>query len=236
MINRLTDTLLNTVYPKRCPLCDGLLKRNEPLICRRCAADFSFIKGRTCKRCGRLLKSLYEEECFECLKHEPLFDVAFGPFKYTGDIRESLVRFKYHGRAEYASFYAKSIWAYGERIIKRFAPDVIINVPVYRKRLAARGYDQAYLIAYELSKVSGIKVYKNAVKRIRNTTAQKELGSEERRRNIKGAFELSGKADIPKRVLLIDDILTTGRTADAVCRVLKEGGAEHICLAVAAVS
>ncbi len=236
MINKFTDTLLNTIYPKRCPLCDGLLKPDEPLICRKCAGNFSFIKGRTCKRCGRVLKSLYEEECAECLKREPLFDLAFAPFKYTGDIKESLMRFKYHGRAEYASFYAKAIWAYGEKTIRLFAPELIVNVPVYRKRLAARGYDQAYLIARELSKISGIAAAKNAVKRIKNTKAQKELGSEERRKNIAGAFEASYKDKFPDRILLIDDILTTGSTADAVCRVLRDGGAKHICLACVAVS
>lgn len=236
MINKFADTLLNTIYPKRCPLCDGLLKLDEPLICRKCAGKFSFIKDRTCKRCGRVLKSLYEEKCAECLKHEPLFDLAFAPFKYTGDIKESLMRFKYHGRAEYASFYAKSIWAYGEKTIKLFKPELIVNVPVYRKRLASRGYDQAYLIARELSKISGIAAAKNAIKRIKNTKAQKELGSEERRKNIAGAFENSYEKEFPDRILLIDDILTTGSTADAVCSVLRAGGAKHICLACVAVS
>lgn len=223
------------MFPRRCPLCDGLLKKDEPYLCRKCAGTLRFIRSNTCLRCGKVLHSLYETVCPECEKTPHEFEEALAPFVYTGAVQESLVRFKYFGRAEYARFYARAIWQYGSRRIQSWNPECLVPVPIHPSRFAQRGYNQAQLIAAELEKLSGIPVEERLVRRRKKTVAQKELGSLERHRNMREAFVCTYRS-VPKRVLIVDDILTTGSTADAIAHILRLKGAEVIDVVCTAVS
>lgn len=227
-MTKITDILLNCIFPRRCPICDGLLKKEERLICIKCAKKIKFIKNRTCLVCGKPLKSRYEDRCVECQKKVHVFDAAFAPFSYNADIRESIMRFKYSGRAEYARFYAECIWKYGKDRIRMWNPEVIISIPIHASRYAKRGYNQAELIALELSKLSGIVYNGCLIKRKKKTEAQKELGSVQRKNNMHSAFEYVGSGNIYKRVLVVDDILTTGSTLDSAALLLKKNGVKNV--------
>lgn len=100
--------------------------------------------------------------------------------------------------------------------------DVLIPVPLHKKRKRKRGYNQAEILAKELGRITGIPVETKSVIRVRHTMPQKELSHRERRKNVKDAFETTTQCVIGKNVLLIDDIYTTGNTIDAVAKVLKE--------------
>ncbi|MCF0145037.1 MAG: ComF family protein, partial [Eubacterium sp.] len=123
-------------------------------------------------------------------------------------------RFKYSGRAEYAEYFARAILEAGEDEIRRHEPDCLVPVPVHRLRYRERGYNQAEELAKELSKLLGIPCRSRLLIRIRNTVPQNPLLPEERRENVKNAFSLREadirKKSVPKRILLVDDICTTG--------------------------
>ena len=233
---RIIGIASDALFPPRCPFCDGLLKKDEPLLCRNCAKEFSFLRSRTCMRCGKVLHSLFEEECSECASMPHEFTEALAPFSYSGEVRESLARFKYQRRAEYARFYAVCIWRFGRERIGKWRPQLMVPVPIHRSRYAQRGYNQAELIAAELSKLSGIPMDPNLIRRTKKTVAQKELGRMERRRNMEEAFACGTDRPLPERILLVDDILTTGSTADAIAHVLRQRGAKEVFVVCAAVS
>ena len=229
---RLPDLL----YPRRCALCDSILSAKEPFICRTCSGKVKFIRGRTCAQCGVVLKSRFETLCPECVDSRRLFNEAFAPFAYAGEIRTSIARFKYQGRAEYAAFYAACIFEYGQYKIRAWEAQAIVPVPVHRKRLVKRGYNQSLLIAKELSKLIGVPVNEKLLKRNKNTEAQKELTASARRKNLLSAFVPTDAANPPESVLIVDDIFTTGSTVNAMSYALRSIGVKRIYVACASVS
>ena len=238
-MNLSISKLLDLLYPGRCALCDCLLKKNEPYICRDCAPLIRFRNERTCVKCGRPLagrageKNGNENEpeaeiCDECSGRAYPFAECVAPFAYSGAIRDSILRFKYHDRPEYARFYAACMFHYAAGKIRLWRPDALIPVPVHRSREIQRGYNQAFLIAKELSKRTGIPLMDGIVKRRRRTEAQKELGFEERKSNISGAFVYTGAGRPPGSVLVVDDIFTTGSTLAALSELLIIRGANRV--------
>ncbi len=186
-----------------------------------------FITGAVCCICGAPLEKEEEEYCENCRRKKHVFSSCRAPFVYQGAMKESLMRFKYRGRAEYAVFYGKAMAEYAkeQRLLRDI--DLLVPVPVHRQRLAERGYNQAELLAREISSLTGIPCDAKTVIRKKKTEAQKRVSGTVRSRNLAGAFAVtsSGKSRLfGKRILLIDDIFTTGSTADAVSRCLLEAG------------
>lgn len=146
-----TDRILDWIYPRRCPVCDGILEKDEPYICRTCAPELEPLKEPRCRKCGVPIRSLTEEYCVHCAGETHSFDRGFAVYPYHGPIGESLMRFKYSGRQEYAGFYAQAIAVCGGREIRRMRPEILIPVPLHRKKLQTRGYNQAEVLARRLS-------------------------------------------------------------------------------------
>lgn len=173
-----------------------------------------------------------EEFCGDCLGKSASFEYGYSLFVYNSSLQDSIGRFKYHGRREYASFYAEELYReYGEWISQTGA-EALIPVPIHKNRFRTRGYNQAELIARELGTLSGIPVWSRLLVRSRDTLPQKDLNHQERRENLSGAF-LLGKQEgelnqIPKCVIIIDDIYTTGSTVEVCSRVLKKAGVHKI--------
>ena len=191
-------------------------------------------------KCGRPLTSYGNEYCGSCRKTDNLFTAGFAPFVYREQIQSSLMRLKYGGRAEYARFYAAVICSYGEKKLRFWKPEVILPVPVHWKRWIERGYNQAEELGRYLSAGLGIPMYPDLVKRTRSTRAQKGLTPRERKKNLEGAFSLdpdavraitAGGMKFPERILICDDIYTTGATVNAIASELKKGGAREIFFA-----
>lgn len=147
-------------------------------------------------------------------------------------MQRSLSSFKYHGRREYAKFYASGIFKEFHGMLSDIRPDILVPVPVHEERLRNRGYNQAHLIAAELSFLSGIPVAPDLLIRCKKTTAQKELGPDMRRKNLSGAFAINDRSlwynKYIRTALLVDDIYTTGSTADICASVLKSCGIRHV--------
>lgn len=243
------ERFLSAVYPRRCPICDGILSAEEPYICRSCAGRVRFIHGPVCMQCGAPLEGQEwddphlpgnsgedsRELCRKCAAADHVFRQGYAPFLYRGDIRRSLMRLKYGNRAEYARFFGKALAVYGKPWLEQWDIQRIIPVPVHPSRERKRGYNQAAEIARELGKQVHIPVDEESVCRVRHTTPQKELTRQMRRRNLEGAFQIRPGARLPDRVLVVDDIFTTGATVDELARTLMESGVREVCAACASI-
>ncbi len=140
----------------------------------------------------------------------------------------AMYRFKYANRRCYARIFAnQALRDYG-KWLKDIGVEVIIPVPMFKKKIRSRGYNQAAVFARAMSQVTGLSVDDRAVRRIVDTKPMKELNNMQRRTNLKEAFRLSAKSLPYTKVLVVDDIYTTGATMDQVAAVLKAGGVSEV--------
>ena len=208
-------------------MCDDLIPVGEGLICRQCAAKPQYIVEPRCRRCGKQLMGEGQEFCADCQRRRHVYDYGYALYDYQS-MRKSVYRFKYGGRCEYAAFYAQEICRRLSHEILLMDADAIIPVPIHPSRFRCRGYNQAELVAAELSRLTGIPMYDKLVQRSRKTVPQKELTIQERQNNLKKAFKILRNDVKLKTIIIVDDIYTTGSTIDAVSRELKSVGVEKI--------
>lgn len=143
-------------------------------------------------------------------------------------MRASVARFKYRNRREYADFYAEELVKRCGESVRSWDPDALIPIPLHKSRRRKRGFNQAELVAGKAGKILGIPVESKLLIRTRKTSPQKELNDVQRRANLKNAFQVRQNDVRLKKVVLIDDIYTTGSTIDAAASVLLEHGVEKI--------
>lgn len=141
----------------------------------------------------------------------------------------SIYQFKYKNRRIYGEFYAKEMVRIYGRLIREWEIEVIVPIPLHRKKKRFRGYNQAEIVAKHLGEMMGIPVDSRSVIRSRYTRPQKELNDKERKQNLKHAFSVTGQWKNYKTVLVIDDIYTTGSTIDTVAEELKSRGVQKVC-------
>lgn len=218
---------LGFLFPRRCPVCDEIAPVGEK-ICSDCKKRVKYIGKKTCMRCGKPIEASRMEYCYDCTKKKHEFYQGKSVFLYADGIKESMYRFKYQNKREYADYYAEEAIRLYRKWMEEHQIEVIMPVPMYRAKKRLRGYNQAEVFAEALGREMGLPVEKNLVERIRNTVPQKKLNDIDRKKNLKGAFKI--KSDIVKyrKVLLVDDIYTTGSTIDAVAKELKTAGVEKI--------
>ncbi len=215
------------LYPARCPICDELLGTGGQRMCPACRRRVHYLSGPLCFQCGKKLSDCEAEFCGDCKRGRHLFTAGRALYEYE-DIAPALYRFKYGGRREYASFFARELARQLGDYIRSLAPDGLVPIPMYPAKQRRRGYNQAELLAKALGQELGIPVYTGLVVRNRNTKPLKELNSEERLNNLKKAFNLGQNGVKLKTIILIDDIYTTGSTVDQVSAVLLAGGGQRI--------
>lgn len=227
---------MDVIYPPVCPVCGRpapVAERKRLEACPECVKKIIPVEdacmglGIVCQRCGKQVKN-DEEFCYDCKRYRHIFDQGAAAFVYTADIKNSIYRYKYADKREYASWYARRMYECCGRKIHLWEPDVIIPVPLHEKKLKMRGYNQAELLARELSLLTGIKTDSKLLVRQKNTKALKTLDESERIKNLKNAFNITRDVVKYKKVLLVDDIYTTGATADGCAAVLKQAGAERV--------
>lgn len=227
-LDGIRELMLDLIYPRRCPVCDNILRFRRGLICPSCAGELEAVREPSCRKCGRRLFSETAEYCRDCLSVSHTFDRCISAFIYNDAMQGSIFRFKYGNRKEYAQFFVQSMARIGWREIKALDPEALIPVPLYKKRLSERGFNQAELLAAGLSKELGVPVITGLLERRKNTAPQKMLSREARRKNLKKAFQLSSCDVKLKRVIVIDDIYTTGSTLDEIAFLLKGAGVQEV--------
>ena len=203
----LVEKILDLFFPRRCIFCHRLM-REEGTVCSDCAASLP-------------------ETGTEAVQRLKEIDRCCSPLYYEGDVRSSLLRYKFGGQKMYAKVYGEFL----SRSIDEngFFCDSITWAPLSRQRLRKRGYDQARLLAEELARKKGIPCIQ-LLRKTRNNRAQSSTESaEERRKNVHGVYEAMPGAPIAGRdILLVDDIVTTGSTLSECARVLKAAGAASV--------
>ena len=207
--------LLDLFFPPRCVFCRRFVKNSRELICPDCRTSLPYTRAG-----GE--------------QHGDHFSICVAPLYYEGEVRDSLLRYKFHDATGYADAYAELLAdCIRQNLAGRY--DLISWVPLSKKRLKERGYDQAMLLALSTAlRLDDVAV--STLKKIRDVEKQSTVGSEEKRRaNIAGAYAVEDtELIVGKRILLIDDIVTTGSTLSECAATLKEtGAAEVLCAAVA---
>lgn len=221
---------LDIIYPCRCPVCDDIVLREEGAVCPECRKKLPYVKEPCCKKCGKQIRREEEEYCTDCQKKRHIYTEGKALFSYDAVMKQSVAAFKYKGRQEYAVWYGRELAKHFGAQLKRWGAEALIPVPVHRVRCRERGYNQAALLAREVSLHTGIKTDETLLIRKKKTIAQKELSTRERGKNLQEAFQLQKNVVQYKKVVLVDDIYTTGSTADACAKVLKQGGVEQVYL------
>lgn len=225
-------TVFDFLYPPRCPVCNHVRLPWEEVCCPACRKTLKAVGEDTCYFCGRQVAE-QEEYCSRCQKKRPVYERGFSVFLYEGTLRESLMGFKFRGREWNGRFYAEEILRCHKKELAAFGAEAVVPVPVHRRKMRKRGYNQAEIIARYIAKELRLPCRSRLLVRKRYTTPQKELGETERLQNLLDAFAVSDaprekKRMTPKSVILVDDILTTGSTLEVCGRILKRAGVERI--------
>lgn len=233
-LNRFAGEMLDYIYPPRCAGCDKVVPIGI-YICAECKMKIKKVAEPVCKRCGKPLEHERSEYCTDCMGKQHKYRQGKAVFIYEGEITQSMYRFKYGNRREYAAFYAEEAVKLYEDWIRRRKIEIIVPIPMYAGKKRQRGYNQAEAFAKELGRRLDIPVDGKVVKRVRNTVPQKELNDKQRIHNLKNAFQLVPDVVKYKEILLVDDIYTTGSTMDAVAEVLLAAGVQniyYICISI----
>lgn len=217
--------ILGIIYPKTCRFCG---KVSEKELCDVCAKKVIYIEEPRCKCCGKPVRYAEQEYCYDCQKNTHAYEQGKSLWIHKMPVSLSIYQFKYKNRRIYGEFYAKEMARLYGNLIRFWGVEVIVPIPLHRRKKRLRGYNQAAVIAKELGKIMGIPVDCNSIVRNRYTRPQKELNDKERKQNLKQAFSVTNKWKNYKRVLLIDDIYTTGSTIDTVAEELKKNGVQKV--------
>ena len=226
-IQSLRDLILDLLFPRRCPVCDRPVAPFGRLICTSCEQIFTYIKQPYCLKCGKPLVHEVQEYCQDCTIRRHLFDRGRAVFEYKS-ISDSLYRFKYKGRQEYAAYYASCMADKMRDFIAGCHADALVPVPIHKSRRYQRGYNQAEVLARELSVLTGIPLVTNLILRVHKTVPMKDLSVRERQNNLKKAFKICRNDVKLSTIIIIDDIYTTGSTIDAMSYELRKAGVERI--------
>lgn len=223
---------MHLLYPPRCPVCDRIVPVSfgkwEFPICPECRESIEYVREPACKKCGKPLTDERREYCGDCMRHSHAFTQGKALWVYRDAVKQSIYRLKYANRREYGIAYAQEMvrvygnWIRGRRI------QAIVPIPLHKRRKRQRGYNQAGIIAKEIGEQTGLPVLDNLLVRSVYTRPQKELNDKERKNNLKNAFKIGQNNVQLERILLVDDIFTTGSTMDGAAEVLKEAGASEV--------
>ncbi len=211
-------------------MCDGIVAPKGADVCAACREKLPYIKEPCCKKCGKEIRREEEEYCYDCRKQAHIYTEGRALFSYNEIMQDSVGAFKYKNRQEYAEMFGKEMSLAFSDQIRRWRAEVLIPVPVHKSRYRERGYNQAALLARSIAKHTGLPEEERLLMRTKKTTAQKSLSTKERVKNLQDAFQLRKNVVQYKRIILVDDIYTTGSTADACAGALKKGGAEEVYL------
>ena len=240
MINQGRSTPLswvtNALVPPACPVCLKPVAGDEGL-CAACWRDIQFISGPVCRRTGLPMPIDLGEETISPLARAqpPPYDKARAVFAYKDSGAALIKRMKFGDRPELAQLLARLIYSRLPHMLPRHA--LLLPVPLHRRRLLWRRFNQSAELCRHLAKLSGQSLALEAVARIRPTPQQIGLTRAGRKRNLRGAFavperekpKLKGRA-----VVIVDDVLTTGATVEAMARILRRAGAAPINVVTAA--
>jgi len=220
-LSQLKSRAADFLFPPHCVGCG----REGDFLCIPCRRNLSHLLPPLCPRCGRPLTG--EDRCSACQKWQLEIKGIRSPFLFEGVLRQAIHQLKYSNFKALAFPLAQLLADYFEA--KSLSAEVIVPVPLHRRRLRERGYNQSALLARELGRLIDLPVVENSLLRLVDTTAQvKAPDAEVRRKNVLGVFACCNGDLETKKVLLIDDVCTTGATLDSCAIALKRVGVDSV--------
>jgi predicted amidophosphoribosyltransferase len=229
MLRSLATALVDTIYPPRCLACPSPTEAAQGL-CAACWRDTHFIAGTTCRRCGVPLvgEAGREDVCEGCARHPPAWDRGAATLLYAGTGRRLVLALKHGDRLDMVPPLAGWMAAAGRELLA--GADLVAPVPLHWRRLVVRRYNQSAELARRIARISGRPVAADLLTR-RRPTAPQSGDRSARSANQAGAFALTPRraaAVAGRRVLLVDDVLTSGATLSACADTLREAGAAGV--------
>lgn len=225
--------MVDAVLPPLCLSC-GAVVAEPGSLCPACWARMGFLAPPWCHACGRPFDvdpggDGGDMLCGPCLAKPPPWGRARAVLRYDDASKPLILRFKHADRLDGAPAFARWMVRAGAELLGD--ADLLVPVPLHRWRLLARRYNQAAVLALAVGRLAGVAVAPDALLRVRRTDSQGHLDRDQRRRNVAGAFAVSPRRQGPlagRRVVLVDDVLTTGATVGECARVLLRAGAAHV--------
>ena len=264
-LSRIKELFLTVLFPKVCPVCGKALslprgwskiltdrshrsglsaeeirRYCSALICKECIRAVSFVADPSCAVCSRPLDQSEEPLCDLCSKKAFSFDRGKALTVHAGAGKKILYDLKFHNMREYADTVGFFLALRFADEIRKWKGEALIPVPLHKKRMRERGFNQAFLIAartsFWLEKLFGlsIPVEERILVREENTKPQRTLPAEDRQKNVRNAFSVSERKAYHS-VILIDDIFTSGSTLDACAKTLKKAGTAHVFFLTASI-
>ena len=231
---KIKEALASIVFPPRCPVCDEVIHVGKD-TCDDCCKKVVCIGEPVCKKCGKPLENQRREYCSDCARKQHYFSQGKAVFVYQGEIRQSMYRFKYSNCRTYGKTFVEDVWKRHAIWLQNLSVDAVVPVPMYRKKEKRRGYNQAEVLAHGIAQKLGCPVETKLVVRAKNTVPLKSLNDTQRKKNLENAFKIRKNGVKLNKILLIDDIYTTGSTLDGVTTALLAAGVQEVyCLTICA--
>lgn len=228
IFNGIKNFFAKSIYNEkwRCNVCDKEVFE-EKYFCEECFKQLPFINGAICNHCGRSVID-NEEYCSTCKNILVDLDKCRSVFNYDKAVKELIYRFKYGNCAYLKNLFGE--YLYGLYIKNRFDADILTFIPMTKKPLRKRGYNQSQLLSLELSKMLNIPCLK-LLEKTKETARQATMNRRERLKNLTDVFKVIDKKAVKdKKIMIVDDVTTTGSTAQAVAEKLKKAGAKMVYL------
>jgi ComF family protein len=229
--------VLDMLYPRRCIGCGRSSPEMFRHICWDCWSDTARVEAPFCARCGDPVSGAVEHEfiCYACSAGNPAFDAARSAARYDGVVGEALRQLKYEKALWLAPDLADILQQCLRAEYSGLFFDLLVPVPLHHVRRRQRSYNQSGVLARELSRRIACPAAPGLLRRIRPTTSQTNLTAKQRLSNVNNAFQHNREKRLAgRRVLIVDDIMTTGATVNACAKALKKGGAASVHVLTAA--
>jgi len=233
-LKRILTGLADLIFPPRCITCDTILDHYENLpVCPACLSKIKFITSPLCSCCGIPFFGADESDhlCGDCIISKPAFTVARAVGHYESTLLEAIHNFKYRGKITFGKIMGRLMAEYKSPNFNISDFTLIIPVPLHSKRLRERGFNQSVILAREIVRILPIPMDFLTLKRYTYTEPQIHLGKKERESNVRGAFMVTDPDKIKDRkIILVDDVYTTGSTVKECARMLMKNGAQTVAV------
>ena len=228
---RISQVVLDIILPPKCMSCSCVVNQHGNL-CPECWDNLSYIGKHKCHICGLPFEFDMGEKaiCPACTNDKPEFKKAVAVCKYEGAGRKIAIKLKFGDSTNLAPYMAKMMSTAGRDLISEC--EIIAPVPLHYRRKLKRKYNQASMLALNIAKITGKAYAPKLLKRVKATKQQTKLSKKARKENVQDAFAAANMDIKGKKVLLVDDVMTTGATMSECAKALKTAGAKKVCCVV----
>ncbi len=238
-VHQFKTALSDLFFPPACAFCEAPIVESEALLCDSCSDSMDQVNEPICVQCGLPVPGLAvqgSDRCGRCLADPPVYEKARYAVYYEGAVRDALLRFKFAGALHVAAALSQILTAAYRRHFRPDHFDLIVPVPIHRTRLIHRGFNQVVVLAEKLSRETGIPLDRTSFKKKKDTPPQVGLTRAARVKNLRGSFGLQRPDRIRgRKVLLVDDVATTGSTIAEAAKTIVRSGAARVDVLVLAV-